>query len=187
VTAYVGIGSNIRSDGGDPACACRDAADALDGLPRTRLVALSPLYETEPVDGAGPAWFVNAVAAVETGLTPEALLGELQRLEHAAGRPAERARGTDRTLDLDLLLYGDLVRPAPDPILPHPRMHARRFVLAPLCDVAPDVVHAAMGRTAQALLAALGPGPVVRRLPTAPAQTGRGMDDVPAQAGRGGR
>jgi 2-amino-4-hydroxy-6-hydroxymethyldihydropteridine diphosphokinase len=160
VTAYVGIGSNL----GDRAGNCRDGAAALGRLPQSRLLAVSPLYETEPEEGAGPQWFVNAVAALETALAPETLLAALQRLEALAGRPEERARGKNRTLDLDLLLYGDLVREAPPPMLPHPRMHRRRFVLEPLCAVAPGALHPALGRPVGELLAALGPGPAVRPL-----------------------
>jgi 2-amino-4-hydroxy-6-hydroxymethyldihydropteridine diphosphokinase len=160
VTAYVGIGSNL----GDRVENCRGAAAALGRLPQTRLQAVSPLVETEPEEGAGPQWFVNAVAALETDLAPEALLAALQGLEAMAGRPAERARGKNRTLDLDLLLYGDLVRETPPPTLPHPRMHRRRFVLEPLCAVAPDAEHPALGRPVRALLAALDPGPAARPL-----------------------
>ncbi len=159
-TAYVGIGSNL----GDRVRACREAVAALGGLPETRLVAASPLYETEPEDGAGPQWFVNAVAALETALAPEALLAALQGIEARAGRPVERARGVNRTLDLDLLLYGDLVREGPRLTLPHPRMSRRRFVLEPLCAVAPEVLHPTLGRPAWEILAALPPGPAVRRL-----------------------
>lgn len=163
-TAYVGIGSNM----GDRVRHCRDALEALARLPGVQGLRASPLYETEPDDGAGPRWFVNAVAALETDLTPEGLLAALQRLEDRAGRPAQRARGTDRTLDLDLLLYDDLVRPGPGLILPHPRMHRRRFVLAPLCALAPDLVHPGTGRAVRELLGALGPRPAAHPLGPGP-------------------
>jgi 2-amino-4-hydroxy-6-hydroxymethyldihydropteridine diphosphokinase len=169
--AYVGIGSNR----GGRLRHCEEAVAGLGRLPGTRLVAVSPFYETPPEDGAGPGWFVNGVAVLETELAPEALLAALQRLEEGAGRPAERALGKDRTLDLDLLLYDDLVREGPSLTVPHPRMHRRRFVLEPLCAVAPDVLHPALGRPVRELLAGLGSGPAVRRLP-------RGGD-----APRGGR
>ncbi len=162
--AYVGIGTNM----GDRVRNCRDAVEALDHLPATRLLAVSPLYETEPEDGAGPGWFVNGAAVLETDLTPEALLAALQGVETLAGRPGERARGKDRTLDLDLLLYDDLVINAPSLAVPHPRMHRRRFVLEPLCAVAPEAMHPVLGRPARDLLAALGPGPAVRPLAVPP-------------------
>jgi 2-amino-4-hydroxy-6-hydroxymethyldihydropteridine diphosphokinase len=160
VTVYVGIGSNL----GDRVGNCLEGAAAMGRLPQTRLLAVSPLYETEPEEGAGPQWFVNAVAALETDLAPETLLAALQRLEALAGRRVERARGKNRTLDLDLLLYGDLVRETPPPALPHPRMHRRRFVLEPICAVAPDALHPRLGRPVRELLAALAPGPAVRPL-----------------------
>ena len=172
VIAYIGIGSNQ----GERPRVCREAAAALAALPCTRLAALSPWYETEPLDGAGPAWFINAVAALETGLEAGLLLAELQRLENLAGRSAERALGMNRTLDLDLLLYGGTVRAGAPPVVPHPRLHLRRFVLAPLCDVAPDAVHPVTGRTARELLGALGEtGPIVRRM--------EGSRALPAAAG----
>lgn len=164
--AYVGIGSNL----GDRVRTCREAVASLGQLPGTRVLAVSPLYETEPAEGAGPQWFVNAVAALETDLAPEPLLAALQHLEALAGRPGERAQGKNRTLDLDVLLCGDLVCEGPPLTVPHPRLHRRRFVLEPLCAVAPGVVHPALGRPVWDVLAALGPGPAVRRLelPAAP-------------------
>jgi len=159
-TACVGIGTNL----GDRVRNCQDAVKVLARLPGTRLLGVSPLYETEPEDAAGPTWFVNAVAVLETSLAPGALLGALQEIEALAGRPGERARGKDRTLDLDLLLYDDLVVTAPSLAVPHPRMHRRRFVLEPLCAVAPEATHPTLGRSVRALLAALGPGPAVRPL-----------------------
>ena len=160
VTVYVGIGSNV----GDPVRNCRQAVDALNRLPATRLLAVSSFYATEPEEGAGPQWFINAVAALETDLAPEPFLAALQHLEALAGRPAERARGKNRTLDLDVLLYVDLVREGPPPAVPHPRMHRRRFVLEPLCAVAPEVLHPVLGRPVREVLAALGPGMALRLL-----------------------
>ncbi len=158
VTAYVGLGSNL----GDPVSNCASAAVALGTLPETMLQIVSPFYETEPEDGAGPQWFINGVVEIVTALPPRQLLEELQAIERLFGRPAERMRGKNRTLDLDLLLYGGRVIEEPGLVLPHPRLHLRRFVLVPLCSVAPDLVHPTLGRPLDELLAALGPGPVVR-------------------------
>ena len=121
----------------------------------TRIKCVSALYET-------PAWpdpsdppFVNAVAAVETGLSPEALLEALHAIEAAFGRKRNE-RNAPRTLDLDLLAYGRLCQADESgPVLPHPRMESRECVLAPLCDIAPDWRHPVSGRTAQELLDAL--------------------------------
>lgn len=134
VTAYVGLGANV----GEPARALRDALDALARLPRTRLIAASRLYRSAPVDAAGPD-FVNAVAALGTELTAPDLLRALQALERAAGR--ERPyRNAPRTLDLDLLLYGDGRIDSPGLVLPHPRLAQRAFVLRPLAEIAPERV-----------------------------------------------
>lgn len=127
--AFVGIGANL----GDARAAIAAAIAALAALPSTRLVALSSLYRSAPVDAAGPD-FLNAVAELRTALAPAELLAAMQAIEAAHGR--ERPwRNAPRTLDLDLLLYGELVREDPALRLPHPRMHQRSFVLVPLAEI----------------------------------------------------
>jgi len=134
VRAYVAIGANL----GDAKAAVEQAMEALDGLAQTRVVARSSLYRSAPFEATGPDFF-NAVVALETELEPLALLAELQRLEHQAGR--ERPyRNAPRTLDLDLLLHGAAVLDTPTLTLPHPRMLQRAFVLLPLAELAPDRV-----------------------------------------------
>lgn len=137
VTAYVALGANL----GDAASTVAAAFEALDGLPDTRLRARSHLYRSAPVDAQGPD-FINAVAAIDTRLPAPDLLRALQQLEQAAGR--ERPyRNAPRTLDLDLLLYGDARIDSPALTLPHPRMEQRAFVLVPLAEIAPERVPAA--------------------------------------------
>ena len=135
--AYVVLGANL----GDAAAVVASAIDALNRLPDTRLEARSHLYRSAPVDAQGPD-FINAVAAVSTRLTAPDLLLALQQLEQRAGR--ERPyRNAPRTLDLDLLLYGDARIDSPSLTVPHPRMMERAFVLIPLAEIAPDLVPAA--------------------------------------------
>ena len=127
--AYIGLGANL----GDPQQALRDALTALRALPQTRIDAISSFYLSAPVD-AGGGDYVNAVARVQTSLTAHALLAGLQAIEHAFGR--ERPfRNAPRTLDLDLLLYGE--QTIHDEVLdvPHPRMMSRAFVLLPLLEL----------------------------------------------------
>ncbi|RYY73001.1 MAG: 2-amino-4-hydroxy-6-hydroxymethyldihydropteridine diphosphokinase [Comamonadaceae bacterium] len=136
VTACIGLGANL----GDPLASLRQALAALGALPATRLVRSSRFYRSAPVDAGGPD-FINAVALVETRLDPVELLAALQGVEQAAGR--ERPyRNAPRTLDLDLLLYGDARIDSPALTVPHPRMRERAFVLLPLADVAPQRVAA---------------------------------------------
>ena len=134
VTAYVALGANL----GDAAQALRDALHALSGVPGVRLARASGLYRTAPIDSSGPD-YLNAVAQVATALTAPELLGALQAIENAAGR--ERPyRNAPRTLDLDLLLYGDARIDSPRLTVPHPRLWERAFVLVPLAEIAPHRV-----------------------------------------------
>ena len=132
ITAYIGIGSNL----GDPHEQVAQAFKALQALPETRLAGRSPLYRSAPVDAPGQPDYVNAVAAVETALSAPQLLEALQGIETRQGRARPFPRAP-RTLDLDLLLYGDAAFVSTHLTLPHPRMHERAFVLRPLLDLDP--------------------------------------------------
>jgi 2-amino-4-hydroxy-6-hydroxymethyldihydropteridine diphosphokinase len=132
----------------------------LESLPGTRLAGLSRWFESAPVPPSGQPPYINAVASllVDPAVVtdPAGLLARLMDIEAACGRRRSTPNAA-RTLDLDIIAIGDLVRDAPDPILPHPRAHLRAFVLAPLADVAPDWVHPVLRQSASALLAALPP------------------------------
>jgi len=133
VSAFVGLGANLD----DPCAQVKRAFGELARLPQTALMAKSSLWRSAPVGYANQPGFVNAVAELETGLSADALLDELHKVESAHGR--ERPfPNAPRTLDLDLLLYGDEVRSTPRLTLPHPRMHERAFVLKPLIEIAPQ-------------------------------------------------
>ncbi len=165
--ALIGVGANMPgADGRSPLETCRQAVARLDSLPGLRVAAVSRWFLTAPVPPSGQPDYVNAVAAlrVETGgaIDPAELLARLLRIEAAFGRQRS-VPNAPRTLDLDIIAIGGLVRGAPDPILPHPRAHQRAFVLAPLADVAPDWVHPVLGRTAAELLAGL-PAQQIRTL-----------------------
>lgn len=149
---YLALGSNL----GDRAGAISRAEEAIRGLPGTRDVRLSGVYETPAVGGpAGQGAFLNAAVALETELEPRELLERLQGIERAAGRPgrAERERWGPRVLDIDVLLYEDRVIDEPGLKVPHPRMHERWFVLRPLADVGGEAVHPVMRKTVNELLA----------------------------------
>ncbi|MEK6609076.1 MAG: 2-amino-4-hydroxy-6-hydroxymethyldihydropteridine diphosphokinase [Myxococcota bacterium] len=130
--AYVGLGSNL----GDRFANLRAARRALDAPPELRAIACSSIYETEPVDAPPPS-YLNAVCAVETTLEPETLLARLLAIEASLGR-TRSAAGAPRTIDLDLLLYGERAIATPTLRVPHPRLHARAFALVPLLEIAPD-------------------------------------------------
>jgi 2-amino-4-hydroxy-6-hydroxymethyldihydropteridine diphosphokinase len=134
VLATLGVGANL----GDPRAAVRKAIEDLAQLPGTVTVAVSSLYRSAPLDADGPD-YVNAVVQVRTELSPDALLAALQAIEQQAGR--ERPyRNAPRTLDLDILLYGEHRVDRDDLQIPHPRMWQRAFVVLPLAEIAPDLV-----------------------------------------------
>ncbi len=143
VTAFIGMGGNL----GQARTTVLAAIDALAQLPQTQLIASSPLYGSAPLgeNAEGPN-YVNAVAQLHTTLSADALLRELHRIEGAFGR-ARSYKNAPRTLDLDILLYGDTVCHTDTLTLPHPRMHERAFVLYPLFDLKPDISwHNALGQ-----------------------------------------
>jgi 2-amino-4-hydroxy-6-hydroxymethyldihydropteridine diphosphokinase len=146
--AYVGLGANL----GEPRAQVELACGELDRIPRTRLVRASSLYRSEPLGHADQPEFVNAVAQVETGLSAERLLAELQAIEARHGR-SRSFPNAPRTLDLDLLLFGKAVINEPELTIPHPRMHQRAFVLKPLLEIAPEIAIPGIGPAAARLAA----------------------------------
>ena len=134
--AYIGLGGNL----GDASAAVRAALDDIAALPHVTMLAASSLYGSAPIDSGG-ADYVNAVAKVLTSLSAQCLLDALQSIENCAGR--ERPyRNAPRTLDLDILLFGDEVMQTPQLVVPHPRMWQRAFVIRPLQEIAPGLVSA---------------------------------------------
>lgn len=147
-TALVALGANLD----DPVAQVRAAGKALAGLPQSRLLRLSSLYRTTPVGIHGQPDFINAVAALETQLTPHELLAALFAVEASFGRRRDYHHAP-RTLDLDLLLFDAQVIDSEQLSLPHPRMHLRAFVLAPLVEIAPDCLIPGRGSAAAWLAA----------------------------------
>ncbi len=156
-TAYLSLGSNL----GDRAANLHTAVAQLGAA--GRLLAVSTFYETEPVDVFDQPWFLNCVAAIETDQTPRELLQLALRIEAAMGRLRMRDKGA-RNIDIDVVLFGDCVVDEPGLKIPHPAMHLRRFVLEPLVEIAPEVRHPGLGKTARELLTELRDGQTVRRL-----------------------
>jgi 2-amino-4-hydroxy-6-hydroxymethyldihydropteridine diphosphokinase len=150
VRAAIALGSNLQ----DPEAQVRRAFEEIAALPQTDLLARSSLYRTEPVGYADQPTFVNACALVETSLAPRALLDRLLEIEQRHGRVREIRNGP-RTLDLDLVVYGDGAVEELGLTVPHPRAHERAFVLQPLAEVWPDARLGTRG-TARELLARLG-------------------------------
>ena len=147
--AFVGLGGNV----GEAAATLREALAALDGLPGTRVLLASPLYRTPAWGQVDQADFVNAVAKLETGLDPRALLDALLEVERQFGRDRHEddARWGPRTLDLDLLLFGADMSDEPGLRVPHPHLHERAFALVPLAAIAPEAAIPGHGTVRSAL------------------------------------
>jgi 2-amino-4-hydroxy-6-hydroxymethyldihydropteridine diphosphokinase len=153
-TAYIGLGANLPSHAGSPEATLAAAALRLESL--GRLIARSSLYSTEPVGFADQPRFFNAAVALETELIPHALLNQLLSIEREFGRDRSTSfRNGPRTLDLDILLFGDLIVAEPDLEIPHPRLAQRAFVLVPLAQIAPRAIDPASGLAIEKLLSAL--------------------------------
>lgn len=147
-TAYLSIGSNIDDR---YANCCRGIQHLCsDGL--VRLVAQSPFYETEPVDYTQQAWFLNAAIKIRTDLAPLELMHKAQAVQKQMGRKHGGIRFGPRILDLDIIFYDDLVMASFELTIPHKRMHKRRFVLQPICDIDPNIVHPVLRQSVNRLL-----------------------------------
>jgi len=146
---YIGLGSNLA----EPRKQLRSALDALTRIPDTQLAAVSSLYLSDPLGPPDQPRYHNAVAALNTSLPPLALLDALQAIELAHGRQRKAERWGPRTLDLDILLFGDRLISDARLTVPHYHMHARAFVLYPLAEIAPDGLQLADGRSLAVLVA----------------------------------
>jgi 2-amino-4-hydroxy-6-hydroxymethyldihydropteridine diphosphokinase len=146
---YLALGSNL----GDRAATLANALAQMES-PELHVLRASSVYETEPRELADQPWFLNQVAEVETSLFPRQLLTRLKRLEIALGRRPSVPKGP-RTIDIDILFYGDAVVSTPDLTIPHPGITERRFVLEPLAELAPDLRHPKTGKAIRELLAAV--------------------------------
>lgn len=144
---YIGLGSNLA----EPVQQLKAALTAIDRLPRCRLAAVSSLYASDPLGPPDQPRYVNAAAGLDCELTPLELLDALQAIEREQGRERKAERWGPRTLDLDILLFGDLQLDEERLTVPHYHMHARAFVLYPLAEIAADL-HLPDGRPLQALL-----------------------------------
>ena len=147
-TAYICLGSNI----GDKVRNCEKGINILTKNGDNDLLDQSQYYKTDPMHVEDQDWFINLVIKIGTKLDPEDLLKMLKGIEKEVGREADSIRFGPRILDMDILFYDDLVITVPGLKIPHPRMHQRRFVLQPLCDIDPDIVHPELNRDAQYLL-----------------------------------
>ncbi|MDI6796250.1 MAG: 2-amino-4-hydroxy-6-hydroxymethyldihydropteridine diphosphokinase [Desulfatibacillaceae bacterium] len=151
--AYLGFGANL----GNKDANCRAGLGLLAASPGVFLSAVSGFYNTAPMHIEDQDWFVNGAARIETRLLPKELLGLLKDIEKAVGRKPNGLRYGPRVLDMDILIFEGVITEDEGLVLPHPRMHERRFVLAPLCDIGCLEVHPVLGQTFGELLDSLDP------------------------------
>jgi 2-amino-4-hydroxy-6-hydroxymethyldihydropteridine diphosphokinase len=154
---YLSLGSNV----GDRAGNLNTAIDRLRAF--GEVVAVSSLYETEPVEFTAQPWFLNCAVALDTEKTPEQLLAGILDIEQQLGRRRGRQKGP-RIIDIDILLFGNSIVEGPGLTIPHAAMQGRRFVLEPLAEIAPDVLHPVLKRTMRELRDALPPGQAVGKM-----------------------
>ena len=153
---YLSLGSNL----GDREGRLREAITRLESV--GQVVAFSSFYETEPVEFTSQPWFLNCAVALETSMMPRQLMAALLRIERAMRRRRIQKKGP-RSIDIDILLFGDAIVDVPDLTIPHPAMHRRRFVLEPLAEIAPEVLHPLLKKTIRELREALPAGQEVRK------------------------
>ena len=158
---YLSLGSNL----GDRQVQLQDALAKLAAV--GRVVATSSFYETEPVEFTQQPWFLNCAIALETNKTPEQLMAAILRIEEEMGRRRVQKKGP-RAIDIDILLFDDTIVDSEELTIPHPTMHERRFVLEPLAEIAPELLHPVLKKTIRELLDSLPPGQVVKRLKPKP-------------------
>ena len=148
---FISVGSNL----GGKLDNCLRGIAALTESGESVLLGASRFFRTSPVDYADQDWFVNAAVKIRTTMAPLALLDELVAIQQQMGRKADAIRFGPRVLDLDILLYDDWVIRTPRLTIPHPRMHKRAFVLQPICDINPSIIHPVLGQTVADLLSHL--------------------------------
>ncbi len=144
---YISVGSNL----GDREENIKEVIKLIDNHPLIKIIKISPIYETEPVGFKDQDWFLNLVIELETSLLPQELLAILEEIEIKLGKKIERKWGP-RTIDLDILLYDDIILDLPELQIPHKLMHERAFVLIPLAQIAPNVKHPMLNKTIKELL-----------------------------------
>jgi len=155
--AYLSLGSNV----GDRENNLRDAIARLGTA--GQIISVSSFYETEPVEFTGQAWFLNCAVVVATAKTPEQLMAGLLAIEQEMGRQRTQKKGP-RTIDIDIVLFGDSIVESAALTIPHPAMYQRRFVLEPLAEIAPEARHPVLKQSVRELLQALPAGQCVRKL-----------------------
>ncbi|MFZ0321478.1 MAG: 2-amino-4-hydroxy-6-hydroxymethyldihydropteridine diphosphokinase [Candidatus Sulfotelmatobacter sp.] len=155
--SYLSLGSNIGTREEN----LREARERLAKI--GRVTRTSSFYETEPVEFTEQPWFFNCAVGLETDQTPQRLMRSILKIEEEMGRRRIQKKGP-RTIDIDILLFGDSILDSEQVVIPHPAMHERRFVLEPLAEIAPEVRHPVMNKTILELRDALPPGQTVRKL-----------------------